>query len=624
MCGRNHEDISFCYSDVLTCSKEHMKMKKYSTFKNIVYTHKYILGTSLYKYIICATIIILSGIMATFLTTLLPAFVINILSLKKDYTDIFLVLSIYFIFMCAISIFSERFKSRIDNSISFTRMFKGLDYYKHIISTNYENIDSESGRNTINAGIDSYFDGDHEGFQHILLDLRTLIQAVLGLIAYSVLTAYRVNIILPIILVIVSSCTIFVNMLSSKWVYNHKNNWTKIDTKLRYISTQTISSENAKDIRMYRMKVWLSDVYNTLINHRLSWSRKEAKLNQIVLIFERLLIAVKYIIIFIAIFYEVNNGLTAGDFVLTLGLMIGINQWTMDIFNSIKYLQSNNILVNSTRHCLEMDTDQNKVQKSENEKLTFTNKLRLNNISFSFPNGNKKIFDNFNLSIKKGEKVAIVGLNGAGKTTLVKLICGLYPPTSGEIYLDNTQINSVSNNDYTNLFSAIFQDFNVFALSLKENVACCMEDKIDINKVHSCLAKAGLSEKVNEFANGLDSMMLKELDEDGVVLSGGETQKLMLARCLYKDAKIIILDEPTAALDALAENELYEQYASLTKDKTSIFISHRLNSTKFCDRIIMLDQGRIIEEGTHNELMQNKGKYAELYSLQASYYKKEA
>lgn len=197
--------------------------------------------------------------MATFLTTLLPAFVINILSLKKDYTDIFLVLSIYFIFMCAISIFSERFKSRIDNSISFTRMFKGLDYYKHIISTNYENIDSESGRNTIDAGIDSYFDGDHEGFQHILLDLRTLIQAVLGLIAYSVLTAYRVNIILPIILVIVSSCTIFVNMLSSKWIYNHKNNWTKIDTKLRYISTQTISSENAKDIRMYRMKVWLHD-----------------------------------------------------------------------------------------------------------------------------------------------------------------------------------------------------------------------------------------------------------------------------------------------------------------------------------------------------------------------------
>ena len=207
--------------------------------------------------------------------------------------------------------------------------------------------------------------------------------------------------------------------------------------------------------------------------------------------------------------------------------------------------------------------------------------------------------EHFNLTIHPGEKLAIVGNNGAGKTTLIKIICGLYRPTSGKLLINGLDTATLSPEEIYLWCTAVFQDFHLLAATLAENVSCMPEEKTDDRRVRSCLKQVGLAQKIESLPKGLHTQMTKELEQDGVLLSGGELQKLMIARCLYTDRPILILDEPTSSLDAVAESQIYQNYYELTKEKTSIFIFHRLSSTKFCDRIIHLQNGKIIEEGTN-------------------------
>ena len=227
---------------------------------------------------------------------------------------------------------------------------------------------------------------------------------------------------------------------------------------------------------------------------------------------------------------------------------------------------------------------------------------------------------NLNLTLHPGEKLAVVGLNGAGKTTLVKLISGLLDPTEGRILLDGKDIQEFNRSEYYTLFSAVFQAFSLLAGTVAANVAQ-NEEKINLPLVKNCLEKAGLREKIEALPDAYETCLNRQVYEEALLLSSGETQRLMLARALYKDAPFIILDEPTAALDPIAESELYQKYHELTKNKSSIYISHRLASTRFCNRIVMIGDGGICEEGTHEELIRRGGKYAKLYEVQSKYYK---
>ena len=245
--------------------------------------------------------------------------------------------------------------------------------------------------------------------------------------------------------------------------------------------------------------------------------------------------------------------------------------------------------------------------------------LRLENVSFRYPKADKDTIHNLNLTIHAGEKLAIVGLNGAGKTTLVKLLCGLLDPTEGKVLLNGQDIRKMNRREYYGLFSAVFQEFSVLNVTIAENITQT-RDNIDWQKVHSCIEKAGLSETIAELPDGLNTHVGREVYLDGVLFSGGQTQRLMLARALYKDGPILLLDEPTAALDPIAENDIYMKYNDMTKGKTSMFISHRLASTRFCDRIIFVSDGRITEEGTHESLLAKNGEYAKLFEVQSRYY----
>ena len=238
-------------------------------------------------------------------------------------------------------------------------------------------------------------------------------------------------------------------------------------------------------------------------------------------------------------------------------------------------------------------------------------------VSFSYPGTNIPVLEHVTLSFAVGEKTALVGRNGAGKTTLIKLLCRLYEPTSGYITLNGIDIRKYSYKEYTQAFSVVFQDFHLFSLPLDENIAAGTE--IDEAALQSSLAKVGLTGRVQQLPQGVRTRLYNN-NGSGVDLSGGEAQRTAIARALYKDAPFVILDEPTAALVPIAEAEIYEQFSQMISGKTAVYISHRMSSCKFCDRIVVLDHGRIAEDGTHDTLLANHGIYANLYETQAQYY----
>ena len=279
-------------------------------------------------------------------------------------------------------------------------------------------------------------------------------------------------------------------------------------------------------------------------------------------------------------------------------------------------------LRNNNEHLIKffqyMDLPETEKEGNTNETLFFE-ELEIRNVSFQYPESDIYALKNINLKLRKGEKLAIVGENGSGKTTLIKLICRLYQPTSGEILLNGKDITSIPFSEYISCIATVFQDFALFPFSLAENVAVSRE--YDVQKVEDALWKVGLKEKVAALQNGLEQFIFSDFDENGTDLSGGEQQRVAIARAVYKDSECMILDEPTAALDPYAEYEIYKNFSEITKCKTLISISHRLSSCRMCDRVVVIGEGSILQDGSHDELVKDRnGKYYELWTAQAQYY----
>lgn len=300
------------------------------------------------------------------------------------------------------------------------------------------------------------------------------------------------------------------------------------------------------------------------------------------------------------------------------GVFYGIS----GLISQIEELKSNGVFLEDTYEFL--DYPNNMYQGSLTTEKRRDNKyeIEFRNVSFKYPGSNSYALKNVNLKFNIGEKLAIVGMNGSGKTTFIKLLCRLYDPTEGTILLNGIDIRKYRYDEYMNIFSIVFQDFKLFAMPLGENVATSSD--YDKEKVLSVLEKAGFGERLEKMSKGLDTHLYKQLDKDGVEISGGEAQKIAIARALYKDAPFIILDEPTAALDPVAEAEIYEKFSEMVDDRTAVYISHRLSSCKFCDEIAVFDEGKVVQKGTHADLLQDtSGKYYELWNAQAQYYNDE-
>lgn len=414
-------------------------------------------------------------------------------------------------------------------------------------------------------------------------------------------------------------------LIFQKWKDKIKDKVAEVFLRIHYVTYRSKDFSNAKDVRVYNMSDFLmkkidrhlEDVteYNTARNngHFINCMLED------VFKFGVSLGAYIYLI-----YLKLNSDMSLGDFSLYFGAITGFGTWLSRLVDSISEIVSGSHNVSDFRSFLDIEDKMN-VKKGEKlpEKEELPVEIELKNLCFSYDEAERATIDNLSLKINRGEKIAIVGVNGAGKSTLVKLICGLFVQSSGEILINGVDSRLFNRDEYYRLFSTLFQDCSVLPASVAKNIALQEEGKIDRARLRECMRLAGILDKVERLPQKENTLMVREVNEGATSFSGGELQRLLLARALYKDAPVIILDEPTAALDPIAENDMYLKYSELTEDKTAIYISHRLSSTRFCDRIILLEDAKILEQGTHSELLALGGKYAEMFETQSKYYREE-
>lgn len=462
-----------------------------------------------------------------------------------------------------------------------------------------------------------------EASEAIWTTLTDLMTSCIGFVVYLALLT-NLNLWLAALVAATTAVSYFASKRINEWGYLHRSEELELTKRIEYANKTATSREFAKDIRMFGLRGWLEDLWGSTMRLYSAFCAKRerkyiwANIIDIVLTFLRNGIAYAFLI-----GITVKNGLPASQFLLYFAALSGFAQWVVEILDKLSVMHKQSLDISTIREFLDWDEP---FDLNGGERIAFEpNKqyeIRLDNVSFRYPKADKDTLSHINLTVHPGEKLAIVGLNGAGKTTLVKLVCGFLDPTEGRILLNGEDIRKFNRNDYYALFSAVFQEFSVLDVTVKENVAQCV-DGIDETRVWQCIDKAGLTEKIQSLPKGIETHLGRRVFKDGVEFSGGQTQRLMLARALYKNAPILVLDEPTAALDPIAENDIYQKYNDMTHGRTSFFISHRLASTRFCDRIIFVDGGKIAEEGTHDELLKNGGGYAYLFEVQSKYYRSD-
>lgn len=429
----------------------------------------------------------------------------------------------------------------------------------------------------------------------------------------------------PLLICIVTSTTImgyFINHKINEWGYRHREEEAAHVQQMRYIHKTATERDYAKDIRIFCLRDWIDDVWYSALNRYQAFLFRREKVytgtnvTDLLLTLLRNGAAYAYLIRL-----TLANSLDASEFLLYFTAVTGFTQWITGILEQFEQLHRESLDLSILREFLEWP-EPFKFEDDRNvEKVSGANyEIRLEDVTFRYPEAKQDTLSHINLTIHPGEKLAIVGLNGAGKTTLVKLVCGFLDPTRGRVLLNGKDIREYNRRDYYSLFSAVFQDFSVLEASVAENVAQRVDD-INETRVWSCLEQAGLTKKIKSLPQNLHTKIGRRVYEDGAELSGGQIQRLMLARALYKDGPVLVLDEPTAALDPIAENDIYLKYNEMTARRTSLFISHRLASTRFCNRILYLENGKIAEEGTHETLLSLGGAYAKLFEVQSQYYK---
>ena len=465
--------------------------------------------------------------------------------------------------------------------------------------------------------------GNNEATEAVWETLTGLITNLGGFIVYILLLTNVQPILIAVILA-TSLISYFLSNYLNGYEYRHRDEAAVLEKQLSYMQKCEQDFEKAKDIRIFGLRPWLDELYDKALRACTAFYKKAngiyfwGSVADLVMAFVRNGAAYAYLIALV-----INKGLSVSEFLLFFSAVGGFSEWVTGILKNLNTLHKQSLELSTVRECLEYPEP---FKFEEGEHITAEPdrkyELRLEDVSFRYPGAEKFTLEHINLTLHPGEKLAVVGLNGAGKTTLIKLMCGFYDPTEGRVTLDGKDIRDYNRRDYYTLFSAVFQTFSVLAGSIKANVAQ-REDDIDMERVRDCVAKAGLTEKIESLPEGYDTKLERTIYEDATMLSGGETQRLMLARALYKNAPFVMLDEPTAALDPIAEADMYNKYNDMTKGRSSVYISHRLASTRFCDRIILIADGGIKEEGTHDELMAKGGRYAELFGVQSKYYKEE-
>ena len=460
--------------------------------------------------------------------------------------------------------------------------------------------------------------GNNEAAENIWRTLTVLLQNVGGFLVYLAILS-SLNWVL--LVVIAATCVVgfLVSRYSSNWIFRHRDEEETFYAKKSYIRKKAESVELAKDIRIFGLQNWLNELLDRIHNVYLDFRLRCEKIKLLADVTEALLTMARNGIAYAYLLHlALRDSLSVPEFILYFTAVSTFTTWVMGILQAAEKLHEESLDLSQVREFLEYP-EPFRFEGGTAIPKADAYELKLEHVSFRYPGAEEDTIHDLDLTVRPGEKLAIVGLNGAGKTTLVKLLCGLFDPTEGRVLLNGVDVRDFNRREYYGLFSAVFQEFSILDVTVAENIAQTNEN-IDTKKLWDCIEKAGLTETIQKLPKGLDTHVGRQVYLDGVLFSGGQTQRLMLARALYKDGAILLLDEPTAALDPLAENDIYQKYKDMTAGKTSLFISHRLASTRFCDRIIFVADGHITEEGTHDQLLARGGAYAKLFEVQSRYY----
>ena len=491
---------------------------------------------------------------------------------------------------------------------------------KKAATTSYPNVDDDKFIKLLTKARECAYSSS-ESAEAIWTTLTMLVTNIAGFLIYvSLLTTVQPLLILLII--VTTLISYFIGNYVNGYGYRHREEEAEYERHMNYLSGRAEDLSAAKDIRIFGLCHWLEELYGKAMSGYTAFHKKAqgvyiwSPIVDLVLTFLRNGIAYAYLISRV-----IHGGIGVAEFLLYFTAVGGFTEWVSGILKGFSTLYKQSLDITTVRECLEYHEPfrfegGKSIEAEEGRKY----EIRLDDVSLRYPGADQDTLTNINLTLHPGEKLAVVGLNGAGKTTLIKLICGLLDPTGGRVLLDGEDIRNYNRADYYTMFSAVFQDFSLLAGTIATNIAQNYAS-IDMVRVKECARKAGLHAKIESLTDGYETFLNREVYDGATLLSGGETQCLMLARALYKNAPFIILDEPTAALDPIAESDMYQKYHEVTGGRSSVYISHRLASTRFCDRIIMIDNAGICEEGTHEELLELGGKYAKLYAVQSKYYR---
>jgi len=409
-----------------------------------------------------------------------------------------------------------------------------------------------------------------------------------------------------------------------QYEYNNREKATDVDRKLWYVQQQAADFATGKDIRIYGMAEWFGSLFKGLDRDISNWEIKLAHKNFLSKLADLVVILLRDgVAYWILIKMTLQGEITVDKFVLYFAAISSFATWVGNILDVWKQLHAYSLQLCDLREFIELEDYAGMGERDVTEHLNNAPEIVFDHVSFRYEGADKDALHDISFTMKPGENIALVGLNGAGKTTLVKLLCGLYRPTFGEIRVNGIPIERFALADYYELLSPVFQDIRTGFFSLAQIISGTAGENVNEERVEQCMRRAGLSGKLDSLPEGIHTKLDKQLNEGATELSGGEAQKLMLARALYKDAPILVLDEPTAALDPIAESAIYQEYQIMAANKTSLFVSHRLASTRFCDRILYLENGVIVEKGSHEQLLKLGGKYSELFEIQSCWYRED-
>ena len=505
-------------------------------------------------------------------------------------------------------------KELVRGGARIVRMRYAVAAFRKTLTTDYVNIESFEGREKQKRA-EAFYNARFSSGADFVEQCAHFLVCVIGVIASSVLL-YKVNYFMILLILLTCVCEFFLLKILKTKQSETTDNYSKLSGKFEYFYKLSKNAEASKDIKLYGFSDYLvktaADFIYQIEHINAKYTKQSAAISGV----RALLNLVRELVAYAYLTYLVlKNRLSVSEFIFCFGIITGFSNWIMNLVFSFMEI---------SRCCTDCALYREFVEESVSEgkpEVDFgeVRSIEFSNVFFTYPASDTETIRNMSFKVNKGENIAIVGENGAGKTTAIKLLCGLYYPSEGDILINGRSSKEFSSDSYFDLFSAVFQDYCFMPMTIAENITA--EQSYDKERLFAAFDKAGITDKINSLSEKENTLMVKDVYKNAADFSGGEKQKLLLAKAVYKNAPVLILDEPTAALDPISENELYLKYNELTEDKTSFFISHRLSSTRFCDRILFIKDGAVAESGTHEELMAKKGAYYRMYQTQSMYYR---